>query len=124
MCGFSPVSLATHLASLIPGASQMLLGAFSSLSAFFHMDASNSAGIVVIPDFSTRTDKEIVDEDCPEKVGPEREAPNLEVALASSGTHSSPDSNKIDRALNTFLMCFFLCSTVITNHRLLSISKV
>ena len=40
------------------------------------MDKSNSAGIVVIPDFSTLTDKRVVDaEDCPEEVAPDEDAP-------------------------------------------------
>ena len=52
--GFSPVSLATHLALVIPGASHISLGILSIFSAFLHNDSIKSADNVVIPGCTDR----------------------------------------------------------------------
>ena len=56
-CGLSPELLATHMASGMPGALQMLPAVLGNFSAFFHVDFKTSAKILVIPHLSGGIDR-------------------------------------------------------------------
>ena len=99
MWSLSPVSLATHMALVMPGALQILPVVFNNFSAFLHVHSSYSAEIVLIPHFSGGMERHFV-----------LALDTYELLLAMLSSNGVQDLSR------TFFKCFCLWSHDIKSH--------